>query len=840
LRSPGTFCGSSPHVIGALVSELAAIRKISSVVAPTTPPFTSEKMTARALAIGSKCQSCRYGVLQSFAAVAGVSIGAPTAPRSSIRRVNQRPFASTSKRLEHPTSLVDFKVLEDEPPREFLKAPKRNQPEPEEMVPWYLQEEAPKRAPSHPLGDRQRIPDLPDNPPPILKDLLHHISVDIGLDDLALLDLRNLDPPPALGSNLLMIIGTARSIKHLNVSGDRLCRWLRSEHKLRPYADGLLGRNELKLKLRRKARRAKLLSSVGSSMGEGPDDGISTGWVCVNIGEIESGNEAAEEQQEEGFVGFGRSSGGVKIVVQMLTEEKRIELDLESLWGGLSELQGNAEAGESRSYEDGRAPESVRQVPDILHSPTADSGLMARSTPMRSRRRVHQHRNYHTTRKGRDVEKAEENVEYEGLDPSSLEPRLSFEEIKSQPGPSDVRPEMQESPGPGPRADYTEASAQAVLQSLLMYLGDRSRTIAVSQLGDGHQDRDSTEWLKKFYNLIEGLPSHSREDRFLDLYCLGVRFMHPGYPRHILLTHFQEMRVKGNDISETAFFNVICALLAPIPDDRPHGDTGELLPQRVPMDNVEDAIGIVEDMGLRGRASRMERIFLMLHEAIASQLFIDPQSQPDSESQSQRESESRIQPEGDSTQMVDSTQNISAVHKAHDRVHDVMDVLGVEWSTDESYMTILQLHADTDHWDAFWRVWGQISICFRPRSSELYSFMFHNVARSGHQKRCIDTLDTYLPMMECEDPPVKLEGEVARSVMDCLKVVDPDIEQKRYSGSNGVGKWVRLWNQALEGLGEARPQTVPQSNLGEQHDERWREQEDERQREVEDERWREG
>jgi hypothetical protein len=76
--------------------------------------------------------------------------------------------------------------------------------------------------------------------------------------------------------------------------------------------------------------------------------------------------------------------------------------------------------------------------------------------------------------------------------------------------------------------------------------------------------------------------------------------------------------------------------------------------------------------------------------------------------------------------------------------------------------------------------------------------------------------------------------------MDCLKVVDPDIEQKRYSGSNGVGKWVRLWNQALEGLGEARPQTVPQSNLGEQHDERWREQEDERQREVEDERWREG
>ena len=81
-----------------------------------------------------------------------------------------------------------------------------------------------------------------------------------------------------------MLIGTARSEKHLHVSADRLCRWLRSTYKLRPNADGLLGRNELKLKLKRKAKKAKLL---GSSTDENADDGVRTGWVCVDVGVVQ-------------------------------------------------------------------------------------------------------------------------------------------------------------------------------------------------------------------------------------------------------------------------------------------------------------------------------------------------------------------------------------------------------------------------------------------------------------------------------------------------------------------------------------------------------------------------
>jgi hypothetical protein len=170
-----------------------------------------------------------------------------------------------------------------------------------------------------------------------------------------------------------MLIGTARSVKHLNVSADRFCRWARKEFKLRPYADGLLGRNELKLKLRRKARRMKLAQSVGNTLsGHGADDGITTGWICVNLGSVDEavlsdevrGGQRVEEslqvQVEEGevsekarrkaqespmegeeeyhnpseddYVGFGSRTNSTRIVVQMFTEEKRADMDLEGLW----------------------------------------------------------------------------------------------------------------------------------------------------------------------------------------------------------------------------------------------------------------------------------------------------------------------------------------------------------------------------------------------------------------------------------------------------------------------------------------------------------------------------
>ena len=234
-----------------------------------------------------RCNGCRFAVVRSFASLSGISLRFPhesLAALSTATHWGQRAFLGFSARYASWRTgnelAEEGELVEGEngpPPPVQQEAP----------VPWYLEvERQPQKFnDSHPLAERQRIPELPEDPPPILRELLEHISVDLGLDDLSLLDLRYLDPPPALGSKLLMVIGSARSEKHLHVSADRLCRWLRSSYKLKPHAAGLLGRNELKLKLRRKARRSKLMANVGASdTSSSMDDGIRTGWVCVTVG----------------------------------------------------------------------------------------------------------------------------------------------------------------------------------------------------------------------------------------------------------------------------------------------------------------------------------------------------------------------------------------------------------------------------------------------------------------------------------------------------------------------------------------------------------------------------
>ena len=313
--------------------------------------------------------------LRIVAAVAGLPLHSShpqSETRASIRRrcYTQSPFRKQELR-NAPASSQDVE------PEQDVQADQQTS----SFTPWYLQVETPSppvssAAHQKSLAERQAIPPLPEAAPPILDPLLQYISVDLGLDSLSLLDLRSLNPPPALGANLIMIIGTARSVPHLNKSADRFCRWLRKEWRgVRPVADGLLGRQELKVKLRRRNKRLKLARSVGNTLEEQKsDDGVTTGWVCVNVGTVDQAiraNECAGFRDEEAdvdpsnlrrpiqddivdehiqdseeeewldqevedrhdrFIGFGERSASPRIVVQMFTEEKRAEMDLEGLW----------------------------------------------------------------------------------------------------------------------------------------------------------------------------------------------------------------------------------------------------------------------------------------------------------------------------------------------------------------------------------------------------------------------------------------------------------------------------------------------------------------------------
>lgn len=199
----------------------------------------------------------------------------------------------------------------------------------ESGTPWFLEEEAPR----HPESQHAAtLPKPPQDSPELLEPLIKYVYEDMGLDDLALLDLREIDPPAALGPNLIMLFATARSERHLHVSAGRFVKWLRKNHKVTAKAGGLIGPGELKTKLRRLRKKAKLLGT-NTAIIPGGDNGISTGWVCVSF--TASGSQSGETSRvdEEGkFSGFGSALSGTTVVIQCMTESRRQELDLESLW----------------------------------------------------------------------------------------------------------------------------------------------------------------------------------------------------------------------------------------------------------------------------------------------------------------------------------------------------------------------------------------------------------------------------------------------------------------------------------------------------------------------------
>ncbi|GAB0136430.1 hypothetical protein EsDP_00004731 [Epichloe bromicola] len=195
--------------------------------------------------------------------------------------------------------------------------------------PWFLEVEPPSHPPSL---HTPTLPEAPTESPALVTPMIKYIFEDMGLDDISLMDLRDLDPPAALGPNLIMLFATARSERHLHVSSGRFVRWLRRNYKVNARADGLIGPGELKTKLRRLRKKAKLMGTNAMIL-PGGDNGISTGWVCVNFSTSDAvTNETASFDESGRFSGFGAAPTGTTIVVQCMTESRRNELDLETLW----------------------------------------------------------------------------------------------------------------------------------------------------------------------------------------------------------------------------------------------------------------------------------------------------------------------------------------------------------------------------------------------------------------------------------------------------------------------------------------------------------------------------
>ncbi|RFU77328.1 hypothetical protein TARUN_4880 [Trichoderma arundinaceum] len=286
-------------------------------------------MITRPVAAALGCCGCRNAILRAVSSkpLAGIgqsaSRGIRQAPGSRVRSfLPSQQFGTVAQKDAEAKT-------ESEPPRNEEDDVDTEEPT---DTPWFLDVQPPRHAPLQHIAS---LPKVPEDAPHLLEPMMKYIYEDMGLDELSMLDLRDLDPPAALGANLIMIFGTARSERHLHVSAGRFVRWLRRNHKVGARADGLIGPGELKTKLRRLRKKAKMLGT-NTTILPGADNGISTGWVCVNFKAHDLGVQESSNYDESGrFSGFGAPLMGTTVVVQCMTESRRNELDLETLWRGI-------------------------------------------------------------------------------------------------------------------------------------------------------------------------------------------------------------------------------------------------------------------------------------------------------------------------------------------------------------------------------------------------------------------------------------------------------------------------------------------------------------------------
>lgn len=535
---------------------------------------------SRALLRGAVCQSCRHEVLRSFVSVSGVRLPRYSLPSRSIS--NPKAFSALSSlRSDRPPTSHHLDVHLAEP--EETPAPtESNAPASSQHVPWYLQEEAPVE--DRPLTEAH-LPEIPNDSPEMLSTLLEYTYKDLGLDGLKLYDLRGLEIPAALGANVIMIVGTARSVKHLNVSADRLCRWLRSQYKLSPYADGLLGRNELKIKLRRKAKRARAAAAAGAMVDE-KDDGITTGWICVNAGVVDKDAISQTQLSDAGFEGFGNIELGTNVVVQIFTEEKRADVDLDGLWEATLAREGRKNVRQTDSSEPSSAP--PRSMSDGFGS-----------SP-------NQKRGFHTMR------------------------RLALPEMNSiDSGLGSAFPVN----GASPTTGSAEAVAsQMTPASLLQILRELPAENARSELGSGPDDRTSTLFLRLFYNNHAAkISAQEKAILRLKLLSIAVSRQHPAYSKDALFSAFSDFLQDGYDLPDDLGFDVVSALLA----SRPVGANPQELASDIPENDMELALSVLDRLSLRGVPILNMRMFNILYQTCVtpSGSSVEGASQPSSTTQ---------------------------------------------------------------------------------------------------------------------------------------------------------------------------------------------------------------
>jgi len=174
----------------------------------------------------------------------------------------------------------------------------------EDSVPWYLRDDS-----SSPLLETKKVelPVVPDHAPTTVQTFLELLSDEYGLEDIELFDLTQLDPDNEYHADNqpsdYMIICTGKSEKHIYKASNELRTYIKHNFDLIPKIEGMASNSKTPAARRRMLRRArKGPLATDNDYGRTPNSWVMCDTVVNNI------------------------------CIHILTESRRNELNLESLW----------------------------------------------------------------------------------------------------------------------------------------------------------------------------------------------------------------------------------------------------------------------------------------------------------------------------------------------------------------------------------------------------------------------------------------------------------------------------------------------------------------------------
>ena len=707
-------------------------------------------MAARPALAAFSCNSCRQALLRAVVSSSS-TISSPLrlqafAQRSSLRSTCERAFSSC--RTLRLSSVHDEGAT---PQAEAKEESNRTDEQDEELdAPWYL-EEAP---PQHPTTQHQvTLPKAPEDAPEIIEPMIKYIFEDMGLDDISVLDLRGLEHPAALGSNLIMLFGTARSERHLHVSAGRFVRWLRRNKADNPRADGLIGAGELKTKLRRLRKKAKLMGT-NTAIVPGGDNGISTGWVCVNFTTADTaGGESVSHDEGGRLSGFGTAQNGTTVVIQCMTESRRSELDLESLWTGIlkrSLVQSQKVKGEATPD----ANDLEKMVASKLHISTSPSELQWQAM----KRASQQHRYFSTSARRlvssrfKDLNPLEEEEESGTPIDEPARTRVKKSRPKRSRVPSDDQPQN--------LVPEEKSHMQLVLEKAWFATNPGPRKLTPEEDDDEDADWDlgPTNTPRQFHDLVEKL----RKLPLAENVAAKELLKRPRYSQYVPGDNLDDAQ-SGDNTGTTA------------------NNTTMGLGEGIQLSKIREEIERIQMSGISVEEDALFRLvsWIWVAEPLDSNTVKDRLVLVDEALQTIQERGIQAWSSGRIIELICGVMNSPLYGPELQAVQQSLEYLLDRTKsprTPERTLQLMQVYASKQDWDRFWDAFRAPARYMVSRTAEEYQFAYDVLTATQDSKMCVDALRWMFPQMLKEEPPVIPQGRLFESLKACILTADPAAE----------------------------------------------------------------